>query len=73
MDIKFSASMMCADFSSLQDEVRLLDEAGIDMYHIDIMDGSFVDNFGMGYQDMVYIKNAAKKTCGNASYGEKTV
>jgi ribulose-phosphate 3-epimerase len=55
-NIKLSASMMCADYASLRDEVQALDEAGIDIYHIDIMDGSFVDNFGMGYQDMVYIK-----------------
>ena len=53
---ELSASMMCADFSCLRDEVRSLEEAGIDLFHIDIMDGSFVDNFGMGYQDMEYIK-----------------
>ena len=54
--LELSASMMCADFSCLRDEVRRLEEAGIDLFHIDIMDGSFVDNFGMGYQDMEYIK-----------------
>ena len=56
-DIELSASMMCADYACLRDEVKNLIEAGIDIFHIDIMDGSFVDNFGMGYQDMAFIKN----------------
>lgn len=56
-EIELSASMMCANFACLRDEVKELEEAGIDIFHIDIMDGSFVDNFGMGYQDMAYIKN----------------
>lgn len=61
MSIELAASMMCADFSCLKDEVQNLEQAGIDIFHIDIMDGSFVDNFGMGYQDMAYIKNNSFK------------
>lgn len=61
MDIEFSASMMCANYANLEKEVRSLDQAGIDSYHIDIMDGNFVDNFGMGFQDMEYIRSATKK------------
>ena len=61
MDIEFSASMMCANFAHLEKEVMSLDEAGIDSYHIDIMDGNFVDNFGMGFQDMEYIRSATEK------------
>lgn len=60
-NIELSASMMCADFACLRDEVKNLEEAGIDIFHIDIMDGSFVDNVGMGYQDMAFIKGATKK------------
>jgi ribulose-phosphate 3-epimerase len=61
MDMELSASMMCADYACLRDEVKNLEEAGIDIFHIDIMDGSFVDNFGMGYQDMKFIKNNTSK------------
>lgn len=61
MDIRFSASMMCANFANLEKEVSSLNEAGIDSFHIDIMDGNFVDNFGMGFQDMEYIRSATKK------------
>jgi len=61
MSIELSASMMCADFACLRDEVKNLQDAGIDIFHIDIMDGSFVDNFGMGYQDMKFIKEYSSK------------
>ena len=61
MNVEFSASMMCANFANLEKEVKNLDAAGIDSYHIDIMDGNFVDNFGMGFQDMEYIRSATKK------------
>lgn len=61
MSIELSASMMCADFSCLGEEVQTLENAGIDIFHIDIMDGSFVDNVGMGYQDMACIKRHTGK------------
>ena len=45
-------SMMCADFSMLKDEVAALQAAKIDIFHLDVMDGRFVPNFGMGLQDI---------------------
>lgn len=60
-NIKYSASMMCADYACLRDEVKMLEDAGIDSFHIDIMDGQFVPNFGMGLQDLEYICSAASK------------
>ena len=56
-------SMMCADFGHLEREVKDLEEAGIDIFHLDVMDGNFVPNFGMGLQDIEYIVNTAKKPC----------
>jgi ribulose-phosphate 3-epimerase len=58
-NIKFSASMMCADYGHLEDEVRSLEAGGIDGFHIDIMDGNFVYNFGMGIHDLRYIAQVA--------------
>jgi len=54
-------SMMCAEFGNLENEIRALEEAGIDIFHIDIMDGRFVPNFGMGMQDFAYICDHSKK------------
>ena len=59
--MELSASMMCADFGCLADEVKALDNADIDRYHIDIMDGMFVPNLGMGLQDIVCIRRLTSK------------
>ncbi len=56
--MNFSASMMCANYACLEKEVKTLEEGGIDSFHIDIMDGQFVPNFGMGLQDLEYIRSA---------------
>lgn len=60
-NIRFSASMMCADYGHLETEIRNLEAAGVDAFHVDIMDGTFVYNFGMGIHDLRYIKSAATK------------
>jgi ribulose-phosphate 3-epimerase len=47
-DILVSASIMCADSLHLADEVRKLEEAGVDLLHVDIMDARFVPNMPIG-------------------------
>lgn len=58
--VKYFASMMCADYACLRDEVQALEQGGIDSFHIDIMDGRFVPNFAMSLNDMAYIASATK-------------
>lgn len=56
-------SMMCANVANLEKEVKDLEESGIDIFHLDVMDGIFVPNFGMGLQDIEYIVNVSSKPC----------
>jgi len=61
MDFELMASMMCADYSNLGEEVRKLDEGGIDSFHIDIMDGRYVQNFAMSLNDLRCIRRHTQK------------
>lgn len=54
--IKLCPSLMCADLGHLAAEVSAMDTAGVDEYHMDIMDGEFVPNFAMSWADFATVR-----------------
>lgn len=42
-NIIISASILSSDFRNLEKEIKALNFSGIDEFHLDIMDGHFVD------------------------------
>ena len=54
---RISASMMCADLSNLTEVIKIFEEEGIDYLHVDVMDGEFVPNFGLGVDYIRGLRN----------------
>ncbi len=44
-----AASILSADFSKLGEEITQVDKSGVNMIHVDVMDGRFVPNLSMGF------------------------
>lgn len=53
-----SPSLMCADFLRLGEELKALEEHGIEYLHIDVMDGAFVQNYTLGTDFVKKVKGA---------------
>ncbi|MDO5689369.1 MAG: ribulose-phosphate 3-epimerase [Tissierellia bacterium] len=46
--IQLAPSLLSADFTRLGEQIEMLEEAGIQVLHLDVMDGNFVPNISFG-------------------------
>jgi ribulose-phosphate 3-epimerase len=58
--VEIAPSILSADFANLADEIAQVEQAGVNMLHLDIMDGHFVPNLTIGPAVIAKIRNCSK-------------
>jgi len=58
-----SASLLSADFTNIESEVKKCEENGVDWIHYDVMDGHFVDNLTFGFNFIEQSKKHHNLVC----------
>ncbi len=61
MNLKISASILSADFGYLADSIQVAQDAGVDEFHFDVMDGHFVPNLTFGPPVLEAVRKYAAK------------
>ena len=60
---KIAPSLLAADFANMKRDIKMVEEAGADLLHIDVMDGHFVPNFTIGIPMVKAIKKVSSIPC----------
>lgn len=54
--VRIAPSILSADFLNLENDIKMMESAGIDLFHMDVMDGMFVPNISYGPMILEHIK-----------------
>ena len=58
--IEIAPSILASNFARLGDEVRIVEQAGAEVIHVDVMDGHFVPNISIGIPVVESLRKATR-------------
>ncbi|HEY0701604.1 MAG TPA: ribulose-phosphate 3-epimerase [Candidatus Acidoferrales bacterium] len=58
--IEIAPSILASDFAKLGEQVRLVEEGGAEVLHVDVMDGHFVPNISLGIPILASLRKATR-------------
>ena len=59
-EIKIAPSILSADFMNFERDIRMIEQAGCDFIHVDVMDGHFVPNLTLGVPFVAQLNSLAQ-------------